>query len=147
MIASQADDLNSMDDSQRYGETADVGEDEQERSPSYPDVQSPVLACVASPIGRVSSPVGRISSPIGRVTSPLLTGDQSPSMGGRPRINKEEVRRRLLGRRSVGSPSPEGGSSPFGNQIFIADQRKPCKGKSWEGTRQSLRQRLAHKHL
>lgn len=106
----EGDSFNSTEDSHRYEETADVGEDEQERSPSYPAFQPPVLACVASPIGRLSSPVGRISSPIGRVTSPLLTGDQSPSMGGRPRINKEEVRRRLLGRRSVGSPSPELGS-------------------------------------
>ena len=110
MIASQSDSLNSTEDSQRYGETADVGEGEQERSPLHPDFQSPGLARIASPIGRVSSPVGRISSPIGRVTSPLLAGDQSPSMAERPRINKEEVRKRLLGRRNVDSPSPERGS-------------------------------------
>lgn len=110
MIASQADSLNSTEDSQRYGETADVGEDDQERSPSHPDFQSPVLAHIPSPIGQTSSPVGRTSSPIGRVTSPLLTGDGSPSTGGRPRINKEEVRRRLLGRRGVGSSSLEHGS-------------------------------------
>lgn len=47
---------------------------------------------IASPIGGVSSPVGRISSRIGHVTSPLLTGGLNLSMGGRPRINKEDVK-------------------------------------------------------
>jgi len=110
MIASQAGSLNSAEDLQSYGESADVKEDEEERSPSHPDFQSPVLAHIASPIGRVSSPVGRISSPIGRVTSPLPTGGRSPSMGGQPRTNKEGVRRRLWGRRSIGSSSPKRGS-------------------------------------
>ncbi|KAF8623112.1 hypothetical protein AX15_006520 [Amanita polypyramis BW_CC] len=57
------------------------------------------------------SPVPRMSSPLFRATSPLLTSrnrsGSNASLTSRQRITREDVQRRLLKRRSFGSPAPE----------------------------------------
>lgn len=72
-------------------------------SPSPPQrARSPIAPRVASPLIR---PLSR-ASPVGsRQASPTVSG-------GRPRISKEDVKRRLLKGRSLTSPSPEFGSPP-----------------------------------
>ncbi|KAG2016127.1 hypothetical protein CC2G_009328 [Coprinopsis cinerea AmutBmut pab1-1] len=86
-----------------------------DRSSSFPDAsygspnssfQGRAGSRAGSPFTRAvsASPLVRGGSPLTRVSSPHLGARQSPT-GLRPRISKEDVQRRLLGRRSFPSPS------------------------------------------
>ncbi|KAF8635247.1 hypothetical protein AX17_004020 [Amanita inopinata Kibby_2008] len=74
----------------------------------------------------------RMSSPLFRATSPLLTGrnrsGSNTSLTGRQRITREDVQRRLLKRRSFGSPAPE--TEPEMQRSSSTDPlHEPCKGE------------------
>ncbi|RXW25072.1 hypothetical protein EST38_g810 [Candolleomyces aberdarensis] len=102
---SQIDDSAYLDadtgDSDETEESDASTEKEVVAAPSTPSRQ----VVSGSPVTRSGSHLVRGGSPLTRLSSPLssTTGLQV----NRPRISKDDVKRRLLGRRSLCSPSPE----------------------------------------
>ncbi|KAF6763079.1 hypothetical protein DFP72DRAFT_1030227 [Ephemerocybe angulata] len=87
---------------------ADSGDDDDhELNASTNDflAASPLHVSSGSPGARAGSPMVRSGSPLTRLSSPLSTSGLQ--VANRPRINKDDVKRRLMGRRSLCSPSPE----------------------------------------
>lgn len=82
---------------------AENGDDDQDISAATLPTSNG-LTGTESPVSRSGSPFIRSGSPMTRLSSPHSTNGLQVN---RPRISKDDVKRRLLGRRSLCSPSPE----------------------------------------